>query len=144
MTQNDKSESWQPCPQGAIGNLLSQQKRQRRLQAVAKRAQIAAASVTVGLVLVLCAFAWLPQADVESPELGKYGGVSCAYVQEHLEAYHAGDVSADNQARIARHLEDCAHCNSAYEQLKQRVASVGNWVWQQVAIHARAGNGPVT
>jgi hypothetical protein len=42
---------------------------------------------------------------------------SCAHVLEHLEAYHDGELTIDEQIAIQNHLGECVACSLAAEEL---------------------------
>ncbi len=50
------------------------------------------------------------------------GVATCEELRVELSAYLDGTLAAEQAARLARHLEDCASCRARYESEKAVVA----------------------
>ena len=44
--------------------------------------------------------------------------MNCSKIQNLLWGYAAGDLSADQKARVKEHLEGCRHCREALDQIR--------------------------
>src|ERR1051326_152064 len=47
------------------------------------------------------------------------GPMNCAWVQERLPLYLAGELEPAQRSRLTRHLEQCAACTAMAEQLAE-------------------------
>lgn len=106
MTTN---QPWQDCAPGDLARLAG-----RARSHLVRRRILRGAAIAIPLLFV--GFLFLNQRPGNSTE-PNYGGIRCSAVRSHGQAYLAGSVDADTEAKIAQHLTMCPVCKAYFTKM---------------------------
>ena len=121
----NKSDSWEPCPQGELSRLA------RRLDQTSRRRQFRQLTSTAAVSALVTAAAVMYWGVVINGGEPRFGGIHCAECQAHAEAYRDWLVDqipmedpqlADN---MAAHLAECPRCGPHFESMYPGVLTSG-------------------
>lgn len=117
-------QDWDPCPHGELARMVQARRRQRRRRIVDRAA-------AVGACLMICLAVggytlglFTPEPSPGGNSGGDFGGLACSEVRDALPAYIAGEIDPPMHERVARHLRNCPHCRSRYDELRGKVSAV--------------------
>ena len=119
-SENPKqSDSWQDCPQGEVGNLVSSLCRQKRNQRIVRgTAVIGFAVMLIAVGFTLSHFMSQPTDPLLQGKGPRYAGICCEKVQLYGKEYLAGTLDTKISHHIDGHLEECKHCRTKFEKMK--------------------------
>ena len=106
MTAN---QPWQECTPGDLVRLAGRARIQLVRRRILRGSAVAIPILFVGLL-------FLNQRSENSSE-PNYGGIQCTAVRDHGQAYLAGSIDADIEAKIALHLTMCPSCQAYFTKL---------------------------
>jgi anti-sigma factor RsiW len=65
--------------------------------------------------------------------------VSCQELVDAVTACIEGKMSRSDRARFEAHLDECSHCRTYVEQMREIIATLGTLREQELSAETRAG-----
>ena len=110
----DQPETWQPCQQGELRQVVTKNARQQSQQRFVR-------GMTAGVALLLLVGA---VSLFVATRPGLPGGIACTDVVAVLAQYIDGDLDEKLHAQVSEHLEHCEACRRHHREMQGEAVRV--------------------